>query len=65
MTLTLRGRTITLRHGTPPAASAPPRDPTHHAAVGEWIDWRTLPDGALLQIDSAEASPQAAEKLLA
>jgi cyclic beta-1,2-glucan synthetase len=48
MTLTLRGTTLTLRHGTPPGAA--PRTPTRHAASGEWIDWHTLPADALVQV---------------
>ncbi|HSU22861.1 MAG TPA: hypothetical protein VLK60_13265, partial [Variovorax sp.] len=52
-TLRLGGKAFTLRHGTPPAdatSQAPPREPTHHAALGEWIDWRALPDGAVVQV---------------
>jgi cyclic beta-1,2-glucan synthetase len=55
MTLKLGGKSFTLRHGTPPAdatAKAPPHAPTHRAAPGEWIDWRGLPDGAVVQIAS-------------
>ena len=48
MTLTLRGTTLTLRHGTPPGAA--PRTPTRHAASGEWIDWHALPADALVQV---------------
>ena len=54
-TLRLGGKAFTLRHGTPPAdatSQAPPREPTHHAAPGEWIDWRALPDGAVVRIDN-------------
>ena len=53
MTLRLEGRTLTLRYGETAEAtgSALPTLPAQRLAVGEWIDWRALPDGALLQID--------------
>ena len=53
MTLRLEGRTLTLRYGETAEASGStlPVLPVQRLAVGEWIDWRALPDGALLQID--------------
>jgi cyclic beta-1,2-glucan synthetase len=44
ITLRLGGRELVVRHGA--AATAP----THHACIGEWVVWRTLPDKAVLQI---------------
>ncbi|VTU27501.1 Cellobiose phosphorylase [Variovorax sp. SRS16] len=44
ITLKLAGRELTIRHG---AAVTPP---THHAGIGEWVVWRTLPDKAVLQV---------------
>ncbi len=57
MTLRLEGRTLTLRCGSTDAGdsggsggSGDERS-AHRLAAGEWIDWRALEDGALLQID--------------
>ena len=50
MTLRLEGRTLTLRYGETAEATSSAL-PAQRLAVGEWIDWRALPDGALLQID--------------
>ncbi len=49
--LRLDQRTLTLqwrRSGTPePDQGA---TPTHHAAAGEWVAWRSLPDAAVLRV---------------
>jgi cyclic beta-1,2-glucan synthetase len=44
ITLRLAGRTLTLQHGETAAA------PAQRIAAGEWIDWRALPDGAVLRV---------------
>jgi len=45
ITLRLKGRTLAVQHGDGVASA-----PTHHAARGEWIIWRTLPDNAVLRV---------------
>lgn len=45
ITLRLAGREFRLRHGELEGA-----EPTHRVAVGEWIIWRQLPDGAVLRV---------------
>jgi cyclic beta-1,2-glucan synthetase len=37
---------LTLQWGVPDAAATP----THHAAIGEWIDWQALPADAVLRV---------------
>jgi cyclic beta-1,2-glucan synthetase len=37
---------LTLQWGTPEAAATP----THHIAVGEWIEWQALPADAVLRV---------------
>ncbi|KLN55638.1 GH36-type glycosyl hydrolase domain-containing protein [Variovorax paradoxus] len=44
--LRLEQRSLTLQWGTPDAAATP----THHAAIGEWIDWQALPADAVLRV---------------
>ncbi len=44
--LKLNGRELTLQYGEPPAPAAAP---THRIGVGEWIVWRTLPQGAVVR----------------
>ncbi|BEP34459.1 glucoamylase family protein [Variovorax sp. V59] len=44
--LRLGQRRLTLQWGTPDAAGTP----THHAAIGEWIDWQALPADAVLRV---------------
>ncbi|MBT2333733.1 hypothetical protein J7E49_07430 [Variovorax paradoxus] len=44
--LRLGERSLTLQWGTPEAAATP----THHAAIGEWIDWQALPADAVLRV---------------
>lgn len=44
--LRLGQRRLTLQWGAPDAAATP----THHAAIGEWIDWQALPADAVLRI---------------
>ncbi|WPH21865.1 GH36-type glycosyl hydrolase domain-containing protein [Variovorax paradoxus] len=44
--LRLEQRRLTLQWGTPGAAATA----THHAAIGEWIDWQALPADAVLRI---------------
>lgn len=45
LALKLKGREFTLQHG-----DGAPATPTHHIACGEWINWRTLPDQAVLRV---------------
>jgi len=45
MTLRLAGRALVLRYG-----EAGVGEPTHHIAVGEWLAWRALPDGAIVRV---------------
>ena len=51
ITLRLEARTLTLQWRGPGASDSGegPR-PTHHAAAGEWVAWRGLPDHAVLRI---------------
>ena len=44
--LRLGPRRLTLQWGTPDAAATP----THHASIGEWIDWQALPADAVLRV---------------
>lgn len=44
--LRLGQRRLTLQWGAPHAAATP----THHAAIGEWIDWQALPADAVLRM---------------
>ena len=44
--LRLGHRRLTLQWGAPDAAATP----THHAAVGEWLDWHSLPPGAIVRV---------------
>ncbi|AGU48576.1 putative carbohydrate-binding glycosyltransferase [Variovorax paradoxus B4] len=44
--LRLEQRSLTLQWGTPDAAATP----THHAAIGEWIDWQALSADAVLRV---------------
>lgn len=46
MALRLGPRRLTLQWGTPDSAATP----THHAAIGEWIDWQALPADAVLRV---------------
>jgi cyclic beta-1,2-glucan synthetase len=45
--LKLGNRTLALQHGELPDGG----DATHRLVPGEWVVWRTLPEGSVLQID--------------
>ncbi|MET3442538.1 cyclic beta-1,2-glucan synthetase [Variovorax paradoxus] len=47
--LRLGQRSLALQWGTPEAAETTD-EPTHHIAVGEWIDWQALPANAVLRV---------------
>ncbi|MGI4778466.1 MAG: GH36-type glycosyl hydrolase domain-containing protein [Janthinobacterium lividum] len=55
ITLRLEGKTLMLRYGELPGNEGAGRQAvgssTHRLTAGERIEWRTLPDGTLLQID--------------
>lgn len=47
--LRLAGQAFILRFGEPPAAAGEAAA-THRLGVGEWMDWRRLPQGAVVQV---------------
>ncbi|WP_260685146.1 GH36-type glycosyl hydrolase domain-containing protein [Variovorax sp. KBS0712] len=54
LALRLGTHRLTLQWGTVEGAAAP----THHVAVGEWIDWQALPADAVLRVAQAAGKGQ-------